>query len=47
MSWESDPGVEFHLGHGDWVRSLRGCGFEVDDLIEVYAPDDAHRMRHR
>ncbi len=25
MSWESDPGVEFHLGHGDWLRLLRAC----------------------
>jgi SAM-dependent methyltransferase len=41
MSWESDPGVEFHLGHGDWLRLLRGCGFDVEDLIEVYAPADA------
>ncbi len=41
MSWESDPGVEFHLGHGDWLRLLRACGFEVEDLVEVYAPEDA------
>lgn len=41
MSWESDPGVEFHLGHGDWIRLLRRSGFEVEDLIELYAPDDA------
>jgi SAM-dependent methyltransferase len=41
MTWESDPGVEFHLGHGEWLRLLRGCGFEVEDLIEVYAPDGA------
>jgi hypothetical protein len=41
MSWESNPGVEFHLGHGDWLRLLRGCGFEVEDLIEVYAPEGA------
>jgi SAM-dependent methyltransferase len=41
MSWESDPGVEFHLGHGDWIRVLRRSGFEVEDLIEVYATDDA------
>jgi SAM-dependent methyltransferase len=41
MSWESDPGVEFHLGHGEWIRVLRACGFEVEDLIEVYAPDGA------
>jgi len=41
MTWESDPGVEFHLGHGDWIRLLRRSGFEVEDLIELYAPDDA------
>jgi SAM-dependent methyltransferase len=41
MSWESDPGVEFHLGHGEWLRLLRGSGFEVEDLIEVYAPEGA------
>jgi SAM-dependent methyltransferase len=41
MTWESDPGVEFHLGHGDWLRLLRGAGFEVEDLIEVYAPENA------
>ncbi|HVQ96269.1 MAG TPA: class I SAM-dependent methyltransferase [Mycobacteriales bacterium] len=41
MSWESDPGVEFHLGHGDWIRLLRRSGFAVEDMIEVYAPEDA------
>jgi SAM-dependent methyltransferase len=41
MSWQSDPGVEFHLGHGDWLRLLRTSGFEVEDLVELYAPDDA------
>jgi SAM-dependent methyltransferase len=33
--------VEFHLGHGDMIRLLRGSGFEVEDLIEVFAPEDA------
>jgi hypothetical protein len=41
MSWESDPGVEFLLGHGDWIRLLRAFGFEIDDMIEVYAPESA------
>lgn len=41
MSWESDPGVEFHLGHGEWIRVLHASGFEVDDLIEIYAPADS------
>ncbi len=41
VSWESDPGVEFHLGHGEWLRLLRRSGFEVTDMIEVYAPEGA------
>jgi hypothetical protein len=27
--------VEFHLGHGDMIRLLRGCGFEIEDLHEA------------
>jgi len=34
-------GVEFHLGHGDWVRLLRENGFEILDLVEIQAPPDA------
>lgn len=37
----SDGGVEFHLPHGDMLRLLRNTGFDVEDLIELYAPDDA------
>ena len=33
--------VEFHLGHGDWIDILRGAGFEIERLVELYAPDDA------
>lgn len=40
MTWESDPGVEFHLGHGDWIRVLRASGFEIEDMIEIFAPAD-------
>ena len=36
-----DGEVGFHLGHGDMFRVLRDSGFLVDDLIELYAPDDA------
>ena len=43
MTWESDPGVEFHLGHGEWIRVLRTSGFEIEDMIELYAPADAQR----
>jgi SAM-dependent methyltransferase len=31
-------GVEFHPGHGDWVRVLRANGFAVEALHELYAP---------
>lgn len=36
-----EGGVEFHLGHGEMIRLLHANGFEVEDLIEVYAPQDA------
>src|SRR5262249_15674319 len=35
IEWPGDPGVEFHLAHGDWIRVLRGNGFDIEDLIEV------------
>jgi SAM-dependent methyltransferase len=41
VEWPDDPGVEFHLSHGDWIRLLRHCGFEIEDLIEVRPPVDA------
>jgi SAM-dependent methyltransferase len=34
-------GVEFALAHGDWIRLLRGSGFEVEQLLELQAPEDA------
>ncbi|GAA1760971.1 class I SAM-dependent methyltransferase [Streptomonospora arabica] len=33
--------VEFTLPHGDMLRLLHSCGFEVEDLIEIEAPADA------
>jgi len=35
IEWPADPGVEFHLSPGSWIRLLRRSGFEIDDLIEV------------
>jgi SAM-dependent methyltransferase len=35
MEWTSDGGVEFHLSHSDWIRLLRKCGFDIEDLIEI------------
>jgi SAM-dependent methyltransferase len=34
---DDDPGVEFHLGHGDLLRLLRRTGFEILDLVELFA----------
>jgi len=36
-----DGGVEFHLGHGDMFRVLRESGFDVENLIELFAPEGA------
>ncbi|MCP4304240.1 MAG: class I SAM-dependent methyltransferase [bacterium] len=43
FDWPEDdpPAVEFHLGHGDWIRLLRGNGLEILDLVEIQAPPDA------
>jgi len=30
-------GIEFHPGHGAWIRILRANGFEVEALHELYA----------
>ena len=35
IEWPNEPGVEFHLSHGDWIRLLRQSGFEIEDLIEA------------
>jgi SAM-dependent methyltransferase len=34
-------GIEFHPSHGDWVRLLRGSGFAVEAMHEIYAPPDS------
>ena len=40
MDWtDDDPGIEFHLPSGELLRLLRRWGFEVLDLLEVYAGD--------
>ena len=40
LAW-SDGGIEFHLGHGDMFRALHDAGFVVENLVEVFAADDA------
>jgi SAM-dependent methyltransferase len=39
-------GIEFHPGHGEWIRILRASGFSVDALHELYAPIDADRVEY-
>jgi len=42
LDWtDDDPGVEFHLGAGDLIRLLRANGFEILDLVELFAPEGA------
>jgi SAM-dependent methyltransferase len=40
FSWE-DGSVEFHLGTGDWIRLFHANGFEIEDFIEIQAPEGA------
>ena len=35
FEWPDDPGIEFHISHGDRIRLFRDCGLEVEDLIEI------------
>ena len=48
---DADGAVEFALTHGDMIRLLRDSGFEVEDLVEVRAPEGAETpirsARHR
>ena len=41
IDWEDDGTTEFQLGHGDLFKLLRESGFDVLDLIELYAPAEA------
>jgi hypothetical protein len=41
FEWSSDESVEFHLPHGEMIRLLHASGFEVEDLIEIQAPEGA------
>jgi len=41
LEWPGEPEVEFHLGHGDLFRVLRESGFEVVNLVEIFASADS------
>jgi SAM-dependent methyltransferase len=41
IDWPDTGETEFQLGHGDWIDVLRENGFDVERLVELYAPEDA------
>jgi SAM-dependent methyltransferase len=41
LEWPGEIGVEWQLGHGDWIRVLRAAGFEIEALHELQAPEKA------
>jgi len=42
LDWiDEDPAVEFHPPTGELLRILRANGFELLELVELFAPDDA------
>ncbi len=41
LEWPGQTSVEFHLTHAEWIRALRGAGFEIEELREVRPPADA------
>src|SRR3954466_4250632 len=41
FEWTGDDSVEFHLSHGDWIGLLRANGFEIENLLELRAPEAA------
>jgi SAM-dependent methyltransferase len=41
MDWLDTGETEFQLGHGDLIRLLRRSGFEVLDMVEIFASANA------
>jgi len=41
FDWEDDQSTEFHIPHGEWIRLLRSNGFEIEDLVELQAPEES------
>jgi SAM-dependent methyltransferase len=41
LEWPDTKEVEFHLPHAELIDLLRSNGFEVERLIELYAPEGA------
>jgi SAM-dependent methyltransferase len=43
IEWPDTGEVEFHPGHGDWIDILRTNSFEIERLIELFAPPNAEQ----
>jgi SAM-dependent methyltransferase len=41
FEFDADGTVEYHLGHGEWIRVLGANGFVVEELLEVRPPEGA------
>jgi SAM-dependent methyltransferase len=41
IEWPDTGEVEFHLPAGELIELLRANGFQLERLLELYAPDDA------
>jgi ubiquinone/menaquinone biosynthesis C-methylase UbiE len=41
LEWPDTGEVEFHLPHGEQLDLLHANGFELERLIELFAPEDA------
>ena len=41
ITWSFEDGVEFFRSHGEWIDLLHGNGFEIERLVELYAPEGA------
>jgi ubiquinone/menaquinone biosynthesis C-methylase UbiE len=41
ITWSFEDGVEFFRSHGEWIDLLHRSGFEVERLVELYAPEGA------
>ena len=44
FEWDDDESVEFHLPHGEMIRLLRATGFEIEQLIELQAPEASEHV---
>jgi hypothetical protein len=46
IEWPDTGEVEFQLPHGELIDLLRDASFELERLVELYAPDDAQTHKY-